>query len=127
VRQTLFSLLTQCADIDPWLDRQVERHLSSFEQETQAVFAALIEQGRRLYHHIATHARYMLGEQNALPIVDGVKLDAEQQVVDTFSMPLFPLVPDKDLKRLVELLRQLASWSEAMAGFWRAQGDDAPL
>jgi hypothetical protein len=121
VRYTLFSLLNEYAGIDAWLDRQVERHLPSFERETQVAFTALIEQGRVIYHRIAAHARSMLQEQSALPIVDGVTLDAEQQVVDTFSMPLLPLPPEEDVDQLVELLYQLSSWSATMAAFWRAQ------
>jgi hypothetical protein len=123
-RQTLFSLLAECADIDERLDRQLKIYLLSFDQETQGIFAALVERGRTVHHQVADHARHMLHEQNALPILDGVMIDAENTVVDTFSLPLLPIIPHEESELLIDLLRQLASWYQDMAMFWRERDND---
>lgn len=118
-RKTLFSLLTTYSDSDGRLDQMLEIQLPTLDQEAQESFIALVERGRVLHHQVAAHARRMLQEQNSLPILDGVILDAEHTVIDTFSLPLFPLVQQEENERLVELLHQLASWHQEMAIFWR--------
>jgi hypothetical protein len=122
-RQTLFSLLAECSDINEKLDRQLETQLSSLDQEVQGIFIALVERGRAVHHQVADHARHMLHEQNSLPILDGVMLDAENTVIDTFSLPLLPLVPHEERELLINLLHQLAVWHQEMAVFWREQQD----
>ena len=66
----------------------------------------------------------MLHEQNSLRILDGVTIDAENTVIDTFSLPLLPIVPHEERELLVDLLHQLASWYQEMAMFWRERDND---
>ena len=62
----------------------------------------------------------MLQDQGELPIVDAVRVDATHTVVDTFSMPLLPIVPEEDSTRFVEYRRQLAAWYVELAAVWHS-------
>jgi len=72
-----------------------------------------------LYREAATHARKMLRDQDELPIVDAVRVDANYTVVETFSMPLLPIVDEEDSTRFVEYRRQLTAWYVELAELWR--------
>ena len=74
-----------------------------------------------LYRDAAAHARKMLEYQGGLPIIDAVRIDANNTVVDTFSMPLLPIVPEEDSTRLVKYMCQLSAWHAKLAAFWRDQ------
>jgi hypothetical protein len=73
-----------------------------------------------LYRDAATHARKMLQEQGELPIVDAVRVDAINTVVETFSMPLLPIVPEEDITRFLEYRRQLSVWYVELAAVWHS-------
>lgn len=62
----------------------------------------------------------MLQEQGELPIVDAVRVDATHTVVETFSMPLLPIVPEEDTTRFLEYRRQLAAWYVELAAVWHS-------
>lgn len=105
-RQLLFQFMTEAASIQ--LDRQAS-----------GAFEDLIERGRKLYRDAAAHARKMLREQGELPIVDALMVDATGTVMETFSMPLLPIVPQEDSTRFGEFMCQLAAWHVELAAFWR--------
>src|SRR5260221_1852830 len=84
MRQALFSFLTTFADIDTLLTRYVEVLGPQLDSRSTAVLADLCECGRLLFDQAATHARKMIREQGELPVVDAVKIDADNQVIDTF-------------------------------------------
>jgi len=60
-------------------------------------------------------------QQDESLIIDAVKLDSEHRVIDTFSLPLFPIVPHEESLMLTELLLQVAHWHRTLADFWQAQ------
>lgn len=60
----------------------------------------------------------MVYDQGALPVIDAVKIDAHNHVIDTFSMPLLPIVPHEDSVRFFALLEQVASWMREEQAFW---------
>ena len=64
----------------------------------------------------------MLHDQGALPIVDAVKIDADNNVIDTFSMPLLPIVPYEDSELFFALMSQIASWRQELQAFWSERG-----
>jgi hypothetical protein len=47
-------------------------------------------------------------------------VDATHTVVETFSMPLLPIVAEDDLTRFLEYRRQLAAWYVELAVVWHS-------
>jgi len=117
-RQFLFQFMTECADIERFFQRSVEIASSQLDGQAFLDLEALIERGRWLYRDAAAHARKMLREQGELPIIDAVMVDANYTAVETFSMPLLPIVAEEDSRRFVEYRRQLAAWHVELAAFW---------
>lgn len=60
----------------------------------------------------------MLHDQGMLPIIDTFKIDLNNKVIDTFSMPLLPIVPYKDSELFFEFTRQLIAWRQNLHTFW---------
>lgn len=61
-------------------------------------------------------------EQAKAPIVDGVRFDRDGQVSETFSLPLFPVIPSKVRLRFIEYLKQFAAWQYELATFLKGNG-----
>lgn len=122
MRQALFTFLSTCADIDALFDRYTDVLVPILDDESAPTLAALLARGRSLFQEATVHARKMLHDQGALPIVDAVKIDADNHVIDTFSMPLLPIVPHEDSKRFFALMGQLTSWMREERAFWRVRG-----
>lgn len=118
-RQLLFRFMTECADIERFFQRSREAASIQLDRQASLAFEALIERGQKLYREAAAHARKMLQEQGELPIVDAVRVDATDTVVEAFSMPLLPIVPKEDITRLGECMCQLAAWHVELAALWR--------
>jgi hypothetical protein len=122
MRQVLFTFLSTCADIDALFDRYTDILVPTLDDESAPALAALLARGRCLFQEATAHARKMLHDQGALPIVDAVKVDADNHVIDTFSLPLLPIVPREDSKRFFALMGQLTSWMREEQAFWRVRG-----
>ncbi len=121
-RQMLFSILTKTADLDTTFWPELEAKIGSLPSESQIQAAQLLDRGRVAYAELVTHTRRMLQIQQETLIVDGVKLDPDNTVVDTFSMPLLPSVSHEDSLRLTELLRQVATWHRSLSTLWNENG-----
>jgi hypothetical protein len=90
MRQALFTFLTTFADIDALLQQYADILAPTLDNESSLTFSALIDSGRSLSQKATAYARKMLQDQGVLPIVDAVKIDADNNIIDTFSMPLLP-------------------------------------
>ncbi len=95
-RQLLFQFMTECADIERIFQRSREAASLQLDGQVFLAFEALIERGRGLYCDAAAHARKMLQDQGELPIIDVVRVDANQTAVEAFSMPLLPIVSEEE-------------------------------
>ena len=122
MRQALFAFLTSFADIDTLLQRYIGVVLPMLDNESSLALVALLDRGRSLFQEATAHARKMLQDQGVLPIVDAVKIDAENNVIDTFSMPLLPIVPHEDNERFFALMGQLTAWQQGLRAFWSERG-----
>ncbi len=60
-------------------------------------------------HERCCAIRKMLRDQAALPIVDAIKIDADNNVIDTFAMRLLPIVGQEESEHFLTLLTQLTS------------------
>ena len=64
----------------------------------------------------------MLHDQGELPIIDVFQIGADNQVIDTFSMPLLPLVPQEESEQFFALMGQLTAWRQELQTFWNERG-----
>ena len=119
-RQLLFQFMTECADIERFFQRSVQVASMQLDRPSSLAVQSQIEQGRELYRDAAAHVRKMLQDQGELPIIDAVRVDATDTVLETFSMPLLPIVPEEDSARFVEYRRQLAAWYVELAAIWHS-------
>ena len=118
MRQALFMFLTNFADIDMLLQQYADRLSPTLDNESSLALASLIGSGRSLFQNAPTHARKMLHDQETLPIIDTFQIDATNKVIDTFSMPLLPIVPYEDIELFFAFMRQLAAWRRELQVFW---------
>jgi hypothetical protein len=128
-RQMLFSILTKTADLDITFWPELEEKIGLLPLESQPLAAQLLDRGHVAYAELISHTRKMLQiQQDETLIVDGVKIDPDNTVVDTFSMPLLPVVSHEDSLRLTELLRQVAAWHRSLSTLWKDNGycENAP-
>jgi hypothetical protein len=96
--------------------------LPTLDHKPSLALAALLDHSRSLFQEATAHARKMVHDQGALPIVDAVKIDADNHVIDTFSMPLLPIVSHEDSERFFALMGQLTAWQQGLQAFWSEQG-----
>ena len=122
MRKALFTFLTTFADIDALLKQYADVLASTVDNESSLKLSALIDRGRFVFQKATAHARKMLQDQGALPIVDAVKIDAGNNIIDTFSMPLLPIVPHEDSEHFFALLGQLTAWRQELQSFWGERG-----
>ena len=80
----------------------------------------LVARGRDLIQQATTHARKMLQAQDAMPIMDVVKLGKEGEIEEVGSQPLFPVVPREERAQFYEYLKLLSDWHQEFAAFLRA-------
>ena len=122
MRQSLFRFLTHFADIDALLQQYADALSPTLDGESSLALSTLIDRGRSLFQQATTLARKMLHDQGKLPIIDTFKIDANNNVIDTFSMPLLPIVPHEDSELFFALMGQLTAWRQELKAFWSERG-----
>ncbi len=122
IRQALFTFLVTFADTDALLREYAESLAPLLDSEASSLLNQLVEQGRVLFHDATAHARKMLQDQGALPVMDAIEIDQDHKVIDTFSMPLLPIVPGEDRDRFFEFMGLLSTWGQEITTFWKEQG-----
>jgi len=119
IRCLLFALLTIYADADTVYSQFTLRLHPQLDSLSSAQLQGLVSQGKTLISEATTLARRMLHEQQRIPVVDAVEINPYGEVVETFSLPLLPVVPHEDRARFFDYLRKLADWHQVMATFLR--------
>lgn len=122
MRQALFASMSTFDDIDTLLTGYAERLGPRLDSESSAEFIELCERGRSLFAQAASHARKMLQAQGELPVVDLFRIGADDQVIDTFSMPLLPIVPEDDREHFFAFMGLLTAWQEEFTAFCTKRG-----
>jgi hypothetical protein len=122
MRQSLFRFLTNFADIDALLQQYTDVLSFTLDDESSLALSTLIDRGRSLFRKATAHARKMVHDQGELPIIDAFKIDANNNVIDTLSMPLLPIVPDEDSELFFALMGQLTAWRQELQAFWSERG-----
>jgi hypothetical protein len=114
--------LTHFADIDALLQQSADALSPTLDGESSLALSTLIDRGLSLFQQATTLARKMLHDQGTLPIIDIFKIDADNTVIDTFSMPLLPIVPHEDSELFFALMGQLTAWRQELQMFWGERG-----
>ncbi len=122
MRRALFTFLTTFADIDALLQQYTDALSPTLDDESSLALSSLIGSGRSLFQKATAHARKMLHDQGEIPIIDTFKIDANNNVIDTFSMPLLPIVPHEDSELFFALMGQLTAWRQELQAFWSERG-----
>jgi len=118
MRRALFTFLTTFADIDALLQQYTDVLSPTLDDESSLALSSLIGSGRSLFQKATAHARKMLRDQGTLPIIDTFKIDANNNVIATSSMPLLPIVPHEDSELFFALMGQLTAWRQELQAFW---------
>jgi len=118
MRQALFTFMSTFDDIDSLLTGYAERFGSRLDSGSATVLTELCDRGRSLFAQATSHARKMLQAQVELPVVDLFRIGADNQVIDTFSLPLLPIVPEEDRERFFAFMGLLTAWREEITAFW---------
>jgi len=108
--------------IDALLQQYADALSPALDGESSLALSTLISCGRSLFQQATTLARKMLHDQGTLPIIDTFKIDADNNVIDTFSMPLLPIVPHEDSDLFFALMGQLTAWRQELQAFWNERG-----
>ncbi len=122
MRRALFTFLTTFTDIDALLQHYTDVLSPTLDDESSLTFSSLIGNGRALFQKATAHARKMMQDQREIPIIDAFKIDANNNVIDIFSMPLLPIVPHEDSELFFVLMSQIATWRQELQAFWRERG-----
>jgi hypothetical protein len=122
MRQALFTFLTSFVDIDQLLKLYTDILSSTLDEEASLTFTSLVDRGRSLFQMTTEHARKMLQDQETLPIIDLFQIDANNRVIDSFSMPLLPIVPPEDSELFFAFMKQLADWIWELQVLWSERG-----
>ncbi len=122
MRQTLFTFLTSFVDIDTLLKQYLAILSPTLDEEASLTLIALVDRGRSLFQRAIEHARNMVHDQETLPIIDLFQIDANNKVIDSFSIPLLPIVSTEDREHFLALIEQLSAWMLEQQAFWDDRG-----
>jgi len=118
MRLALFTFLTTFADIDELLQQYTDELAPALDDESSLALTSLVDRGRSVFQTATAHARKMLQDQGELPIIDTFKIDVNNNVIDTLSIPLLPIVPQEDSELFFLLMGQLTAWRQELQAFW---------
>jgi hypothetical protein len=65
----------------------------------------------------------MLNAQATIPIMDVVKLGEDEHMTETYSLPLFPVVPREERTQFLQYLELLSGWYQEFAAFLGSTGE----
>jgi hypothetical protein len=117
LRKGLFAFLVAYSDVEDRL-RQWQIRLSIIlDAAASEQFEMLISQGRVMIDRATTQARRIVFEQEKDPIVDVFTLNANGEVSETSSLPLFPVVSSGDREQFFTFISQLTKWQKELITF----------
>jgi len=131
LRRMLFDVLTTYADANAlfsWYKQHLPLLLEGFDAQVE--IEALLDQGRNLIAEVTALARSVVQEQATLPMMDAVQFNADEQVVETFSLPLFPIISPEARAQFFTYIALLTQWHHDIAtvlkayGYWRAEDNE---
>jgi hypothetical protein len=122
MRQLLFRFLTDNADAKTRLHQlAVGIHLR-LDAASSVALDLLIEEGCALIDEATIHARAILQDQDTIPIMDIVSIDAEGNATEVGSLPLFPVIGREDEEQFFAQINKLTRWYCVLARFLIEKG-----
>jgi hypothetical protein len=122
-QRMLYQFLTAYSEVEAALDRfspALHIYLDNFDVCVQ--WEDLVAQGKALIDEATAHARRMLQDQGAGPVVDAVKMNTEGDMIEELALPLFPIVQKEDTTRFFEGLGKISQWHLQVTDFLSAHG-----
>ncbi len=110
MRQLLFRFLTHYADAQTQLQQVAARMHPHLDAASSAALDALLEKGCTLINETTAHARVILQDQAANPIMDVVTIDAEGNATEVGTLPLFPVILEQDEEQFFAHIDRLTYW-----------------
>jgi hypothetical protein len=129
IRQTLFSFLSENADIDMQLKEIQKELVPVLDFPSSHILLSQILHAHQLFQQARQHARNALQEMGVLPILDALIRDGNSDVLDSFPLPLSPRLPKNSeyfsavIRQLVPLLEETYSFIEIMRERLRGEGE----
>lgn len=121
LRSGLFAFLVAYSDVEARF-RQWQIRLPSILDETASKqFEMLITQGSVIIDLATTQARKMLYEHEMNPIFDVFTLNANGEVTEKGTLPLFPVVAREESERFFVCISLLLQWYRDIAAFLRKE------
>ena len=125
LRRHLLKFLVTYAHADSQLDQVAQRMQARLDRDSCLQFEVLLSQGRTLIQQATAHARKLVQEQATDLIADVVTVDADGQMTQIGSFPLFPVVSRQDEERFSAYLGGLTHWYHRCSRFWTSKVSSA--
>jgi hypothetical protein len=106
-RQSLLTFLRLCLEMRPQWEQMPP---ADTDEEDQRAFENLLHEGHVLYDKAALLAKTILQERADNLVIDALIIGEEQTIVDSFSMPLLPVVDQEKKKQFATTLMAIACW-----------------
>jgi hypothetical protein len=110
MRHLLFRFLTNYADAHTQLQQVAARMHPRLDAASSVTLEKFLAQGCALIEEATVHARAMLQDQASIPIMDVITIDAEGNVSEVGTQPLFPVVPELDEEQFFAHIDRLTHW-----------------
>lgn len=123
IRLHLFEFLTAYSTVETTFT-QLQARLSVYIKDTKArnMLKDLICLGWLLIGEATLHARNMLQDQASIPVIDAVRVNAHYEAIEESALPLFPIVPEKDVQCFFAYMEKIAWWHKQMMNFLEMHG-----
>ncbi len=122
LRHHLFTFLVAYAQADSQLDQVARRMHVRLDRDSCLQFEVLLSQGRTLIQEATAYARTLVQEQATDLIADVVTADADGQMTQIGTFPLFPVVSRQDEERFSAYLSKLTQWYRQVFAFLDEKG-----
>ncbi len=122
LRRHLLTFLVAYAQADSQLDQVARRMHMRLDGDSCLQFEVLLSQGRTLIQEATAYARTLVQEQATDLIADVVTADADGQMTQIGSFPLFPVVSRQDEERFSAYLSRLTQWYRQVFAFLDEKG-----
>jgi hypothetical protein len=117
LRRYLFGFLVAYSDVEERLRQWPLRLSPVLDVATSRQLDILISQGCMIIDQATAQARKMLLEQAMTPIANVFTLNANGELTETGTLPLFPVVSHKEREQFFASMSKLTRWQKGMITF----------
>lgn len=117
VRRFLFWFLVTYEDADIALSKWVQLLYPTIDSDGITWLEELVAEGRSIINEALDIAQKMIREQENIPIIEACNVDHYGNSIETFSLPLLPMVSQVDEEQFIECIEMLKEWYKDIAEF----------